>query len=178
MHKDRVHDVTHFYNLEKNAFLHTFLHTNTLFPEVFLDFSSRKRSTASREAATTSRVSDEEREKNLWLPWPRISLSCRRQLSNGSKQASKSNWAQHLCWQKIKRVPYLVSSCPLHPHSTFSRKTQGFCHVMYCPEKICFMFAPASEWKEDVEWVAHHTHSDVKQYAAHSWSVIVLTSLH
>ena len=29
-----------------------------------------------------------------------------------------------------------------------------------------FMFAPASEWKEDVEWVAHHTHSDVKQYAA------------
>ena len=28
------------------------------------------------------------------------------------------------------------------------------------------MFAPASEWKEDVEWVAHHTHSDVKQYAA------------
>ena len=37
---------------------------------------------------------------------------------------------------------------------------------MYCPEKMCFMFAPASEWKEDVEWVAHHTHSDVKQYAA------------
>ena len=56
----------------------------TLVPEVFLDFSSRKRSTASREAATTSRVSDEEREKNLWLPWPRISLSCRRQLSNAS----------------------------------------------------------------------------------------------
>ena len=51
----------------------------TLVPEVFLDFSSRKRSTASREAATTSRKSDEEREKNLWLPWPRISLSCRRQ---------------------------------------------------------------------------------------------------
>ena len=37
---------------------------------------------------------------------------------------------------------------------------------MYFPEKMCFMFAPASEWKEDVEWVAHHTHSDVKQYAA------------
>ena len=35
----------------------------TLVPEVFLDFSSRKRSTASREAATTSRVSDEERER-------------------------------------------------------------------------------------------------------------------
>ena len=51
----------------------------TLVPEVFLDFSSRKKSRASREAATTSRESDEEREKNLWLPWPRISLSCRRQ---------------------------------------------------------------------------------------------------
>ena len=56
----------------------------TLVPEVFLDFSSRKRSRGSREAATTSRESDEEREKNLWLPWPRISLSCRRQLSNTS----------------------------------------------------------------------------------------------
>ena len=31
------------------------------------------------EAETTSREIDEEREKNLWLPWPRISLSCRRQ---------------------------------------------------------------------------------------------------
>ena len=41
---------------------------STLVPEVFLDFSSRKRSRASREAATTSRESDEEREKNLWLP--------------------------------------------------------------------------------------------------------------
>ena len=51
----------------------------TLVPEVFLDFSSRKRSRASREAATTSRESDEEREKNLWLPWPPISLSCNRQ---------------------------------------------------------------------------------------------------
>ena len=56
-----------------------FIKSITLVPEVFLDFSSRKRSTASREAATTSPKSDEEREKNLWLPWPRISLSCRRQ---------------------------------------------------------------------------------------------------
>ena len=56
----------------------------TLVPEVFLDFSSRKRSRGSREAATTSRESAEEREKNLWLPWPRISLSCRRHLSNAS----------------------------------------------------------------------------------------------
>ena len=52
-----------------------FIWKGTLVPEVFLDFSSRKRSRASREAATTSRESDEEREKNLWLPWPRISLS-------------------------------------------------------------------------------------------------------
>ena len=37
----------------------------TLVSEVFLDFSSRKRSRASREAATTSRESDEEREKPL-----------------------------------------------------------------------------------------------------------------
>ena len=37
----------------------------TLVPEVFLDFSSRMRSRASREAATTSCESDEEREKPL-----------------------------------------------------------------------------------------------------------------
>ena len=29
------------------------------------------------------------------------------------------------------------------------------------------MFAPASEWNiEDIEWIAHHTHPDVKKYAA------------
>ena len=28
------------------------------------------------------------------------------------------------------------------------------------------MFAPASEWKEDMEWIAHHTHSDMRQRAA------------
>ena len=50
----------------------------TLVPELFLNFSSRKRSRASREAAT-SRESDEKREKNLWLPLPQISLSCRWQ---------------------------------------------------------------------------------------------------
>ena len=48
----------------------------TLVPEVFPDFSSRKRSRASRETTTTSRERDEEREKNFWLAWPRISLSC------------------------------------------------------------------------------------------------------
>ena len=46
-------------------------------------------------------------------------------------------------------------------------KAQGFCYV-YCPEKTCFMFAPASEWKEDIEWIAHHTHSDVKKCADQS----------
>ena len=29
-----------------------------------------------------------------------------------------------------------------------------------------FYVCPASEWKEDIEWIAHHTHSDVKKYAA------------
>ena len=54
--------------------------------------------------------------------------------------------------------------CPFHPRSTLElvEKAQGFCYV-YCPEKMCFMFAPASEWKEDIEWIAHHTHSDVKK---------------
>ena len=39
----------------------------TLVSEVFLDFSSRKRSRASREAATTCRESDEEREREKSL---------------------------------------------------------------------------------------------------------------
>ena len=57
--------------------------------------------------------------------------------------------------------------CPFHPRSTLEmvEKAQGFCYV-YCPEKMCFMFAPASEWKEDIERIADHTHSDVKKYAA------------
>ena len=34
--------------------------------------------------------------------------------------------------------------CPFHPRSTLElvEKAQGFCYV-YCPEKMCFMFAPA-----------------------------------
>ena len=48
-----------------NLFFFQILAKITLVPEVFLDFSSRKRSRASREAATTSRESDEEREKPL-----------------------------------------------------------------------------------------------------------------
>ena len=44
-------------------FLNLFSTRVILVPEVFLDFSSRKRSRGSREAATTSRESGEERER-------------------------------------------------------------------------------------------------------------------
>ena len=52
--------------------------------------------------------------------------------------------------------------CPFHPRSTLElvEKAQGFCYV-YCPEKMCFMFSASSEWKEGIEWIAHHTHADV-----------------
>ena len=65
---------------------------------------------------------------------------------------------------KASSLPYQF--CPFHPRLTLElvEKAQGFCYV-YCPEKMCFMFAPASEWKEDIEWIAHHTHSDMKKYA-------------
>ena len=35
--------------------------------------------------------------------------------------------------------------CPFHPHLTLElvEKAQRSCYV-YCPEKMCFMFAPAS----------------------------------
>ena len=67
--------------------------------------------------------------------------------------------------------------CPFHSHSTLElvEKAQGFCYV-YWSEKKCFMFTPASEWKEDIEWIAHHTHSDVKQRALQLVLVTVLTS--
>ena len=57
--------------------------------------------------------------------------------------------------------------CPFHPYSALElvEKAQGFCCV-YCSEKMCFMFAPASEWKEDVERITHYAQSDLKQYAA------------
>ena len=37
--------------------------------------------------------------------------------------------------------------CPFHPRSMLElvEKAKGFCYE-YCPEKMCFMFAPASEW--------------------------------
>ena len=56
--------------------------------------------------------------------------------------------------------------CPFHCRSTLELvgKAQGFCYL-YCPEKMCFIFAPASEWKEDIEWIEHHTHSGVKRSA-------------
>ena len=61
--------------------------------------------------------------------------------------------------------------CPFHPLSTLElvEKAQGFFFFffdVYCPEKMCFIIAPASEWKEDIEWIAQHIHSDVKQRAA------------
>ena len=34
------------------------------------------------------------------------------------------------------------------------------------PRKCVLCLLPASEWKEDIEWIAHHTHSDVKKCAA------------
>ena len=42
--------------------------------------------------------------------------------------------------------------CPFHPRSTLElvEKAQAFCYF-YCSEKMCFMFTPASEWKEDIE---------------------------
>ena len=66
--------------------------------------------------------------------------------------------------------------CPFHPLSTLElvEKAIGFGYVR-CPVKMCFLFAPASEWKENLEWVVHNTHSDVKHYAV-QLSVIVLTS--
>ena len=56
--------------------------------------------------------------------------------------------------------------CPFYPLSMLElvEKAKGFCYVL-CPEKMCFMFSLASEWKEVIEWIAHHTLSDVKQYA-------------
>ena len=57
--------------------------------------------------------------------------------------------------------------CPFHYRSTLElvEKAQGFCYL-YCPEKMCFIFAPTSEWKNGIDWIAHHTHSGVKKRAA------------
>ena len=56
--------------------------------------------------------------------------------------------------------------CPFHCRSTLELvgKAQGFCYL-YCPEKMCFICAPASEWKEYIEWIEHHTQSGVKRRA-------------
>ena len=45
----------------------------------FLIFLLERDQEQAAKAVTTSRESDEEREKNLWWPWPRISPSCGRQ---------------------------------------------------------------------------------------------------
>ena len=57
--------------------------------------------------------------------------------------------------------------CPFHCRSMLElvEKAQGFCYL-YCPEKMCFIFAPASGWKEDIDWIARHSHSGEKKRAA------------
>ena len=88
------------------------------------------------------------------------SLSITKILLNIAPNTQVEYSATSLLTDQIKRVPYLFSSAPCHPLSVEQAE-------VFCYEKMCFMFAPASEWKEDVEWIAHHTHSDLKQYVAH-----------
>ena len=59
--------------------------------------------------------------------------------------------------------------CSFHTLSTLElvEKGKGFCYARCPAEKLCFIFALASEWKEDRGWIAHYTHSNEKQYAAH-----------
>ena len=45
--------------------------------------------------------------------------------------------------------------CKCHtPILELVEKAQGFRYV-YCPEKTCFMFAPVSEWKEDMDLASY-----------------------
>lgn len=66
---------------------------------------------------------------------------------------------------KASSLPAQV--CPFHLLWTLEleEKANGFGYVPF-PEKMCFTFSLASEWKEDIEWIAHHTLSDLKQYPA------------
>ena len=61
---------------------------------------------------------------------------------------------------KENKVSSLLGQvCSFHPLSTLElvEKAKGFCYA-HCPaEKLCFIFAPAVEWKEDIGWIAHHT---------------------
>ena len=77
----------------------------------------------------------------------------------------KSSASPLLAEDKASSLP--GQFCPFHPRSTLElvEKAQGFYYV-YWTEKMCIMFAPASEWKEGIEW----------KYMQLSWSVIVLTS--
>ena len=72
-----------------------------------------------------------------------------------------------LAEDKVRSLPGQV--CPFHPLSTlefvYVEKANGFGYVR-CAIKMCCLFAPASEWKHDLEWTLLHAHSDVKQYAA------------
>ena len=64
--------------------------------------------------------------------------------------------------------------CTFHFLSTFElvEKANEFCCLL-CPKKMCFLFAPASEWKKDIEWNAITLMWNKMQL---SWSVIVITS--
>ena len=59
-------------------------------------------------------------------------------------QTCKSNRQPLLTEDRASSLP--GQFCPFHLRSTLElvEKAQGFCYV-YCPEKMCFMFAPASE---------------------------------
>ncbi|CAH3024544.1 unnamed protein product [Porites evermanni] len=53
----------------------------------------------------------------------------------------------------IRRVQSAVCKCHT-PILELVEKAQGFRYV-YCPEKTCFMFAPVSEWKEDMDLASY-----------------------
>ena len=74
----------------------------TLVPEVFRYFSQTK---LSREASTTS--CEAAREKNLWYQTPWISLSCRPQGQEGSRQ----NWPaieHEITTYLIEKLPHIL----------------------------------------------------------------------
>ena len=67
-----------------------------------------------------------------------------------------------LAENKVCSLPGQV--CPFHPLSTVElvEKENGFGYVR-CAMEMCCLFALASEWKDDLEWILHHAHSDVKK---------------
>ena len=85
LHKNRDNNkITVYLTYLAFSFLSGCTRMITLVPEVILDFSSRKTESKPPSGDNESRKRRGEREKPLWLPWPQISLSCRRKLSNAS----------------------------------------------------------------------------------------------